>query len=75
MTAGESGEAVRAAEQTVVVEQSAVASSGVTVAKSASKSAVESATEGAEVEGVTPVLAEAEVVVTQGKTPDKDVGK
>lgn len=71
MTAGESGEAVMAAEQPVVVEQPAVANSGVTGAKSAT----ESAAEGAEVEGVTPVLAEAEVVVTQGKTPDKSADK
>lgn len=75
MTVGESGEAVMAAEQTVVVEQPAVANSGVTGAKSVTESAVESATEGAEVEGMTPVLAEAEVVVTQGKTPDKSADK
>lgn len=67
MTVGESGEAVMAAEQPVVVEQLAVANSGVTGAKSVT----ERAAEGAEVEGVTPVLAEAEVVVTQGKIPDK----
>ena len=71
MTVGESGEAVMAAEQPVVVEQPAVANSGVTGAKSAT----ESAAEGAEVEGVTPVLVEAEVVVTQGKTPDKTADK
>lgn len=71
MMAGESGEAVMAAEQPVVVEQPAVATSGVTGAKSVTERVAESATEGAEVEAVTPVLAEAEVVVTQGKTPDK----
>lgn len=71
MTAGESGEAVMAAEQPVVVEQPAVANSGFSRVKSVTESAAENATEGAEVEGVTPVLAEAEVVVAQGKTPDK----
>lgn len=71
MTAGESGEAVMAAEQPVVVEQPAVATSGVTGAKSAAESAAESA----EVEAVTPVLVEAEVVVAQGKTPDKSADK
>lgn len=71
MTVGESGEAVRAAEQPVVAEQTAVATSGVTGAKSVT----ESAAEGAEVEGMTPMLVEAEVVVTQGKTPDKSVDK
>lgn len=71
MTVGESGEAVMAAEQTVVAEQTAVANSGITGAKSVT----ESTAEGAEVEGVTPVLVEAEVVVAQGKTPDKTAGK
>lgn len=71
MTAGENGEAVMAAEQPVVAEQTAVANSGVTGAKSAT----ESAAEGAEVEGVTPVLAEAEVMANQGKTSDKSADK
>ncbi|WP_270789986.1 Lin1244/Lin1753 domain-containing protein [Enterococcus diestrammenae] len=71
MTVGESGEAVMAAEQPVVVEQPAVATSGVTGVKSATESAAESA----EVEAVTPVLVEAEVVVAQGKTPDKSADK
>lgn len=71
MTAGESGEAVMAAEQTVVAQQTAVATSGVTGVKSVT----ESAAEGAEVEGMTPMLVEAEVVVTQGKTPDKSADK
>lgn len=75
MTVGESGEAVMAAEQPVVVEQPAVVTSGVTGVKSVTESATENATEGAEVEGMTPVLAEAEVVVTQGKTPDKSADK
>lgn len=64
---GESGEAVMAAEQPVVVEQPAVANRGVTGAKSVT----ESAAENTEFEGVTPVLVEAEVVVAQGKTPEK----
>lgn len=75
MTAGESGEAVMAAEQTVVAEQTAVATSGVTGAKSVTERAAENATEGAEVEGGTPVLAEAEVVVDPGKTSNKSAAE
>lgn len=75
MTAGENVEAVMAAEQPVVVEQPAVATSGVTGVKSATESVTENAMEGAEVEGATPVLAEAEVVVTQGKTSNKSADK
>lgn len=75
MTVGESGEVVMAAEQPVVVEQPAVATSGVTGVKSATESVTENAMEGAEVEGATPVLAEAEVVVTQGKTSNKSADK